>query len=266
MKKQRQSKKPRELILVGTLNVFWWLSVLAMLVLLILREKGIIDIPRWRFWAFWIIGLILIYAGGRNISEARNEILKKAGHGVEAWGKSIGAEIEGNRVIATLKNRRVIMDIIKLCTFTGQDSAILPFTRIRVQYSGKLPCVMELCQQGLSGRRIKFFDEEAYREWRSKPGRDPRHIPRKVKIHGIKVPTAFPKEMIPMVEKKAKNIFDNLDIGELKSKSKSNYPIILRIEPEQVFFLQEGGLRKKEYLEKVVNIMISLAEKTEEEF
>ena len=127
----------------------------------------------------------------------------------------------------------------------------MPWTRIRVRHTGKVPCVMEVVKGNT--RKIRFFDKNAYMGWKKKQ-KELHKVPKKVKIEGQKVPTAYRKEMISLVWDKAEPIFDDENIAEVKG--------IIRIEPRQVLFLEKGDLLDGEYLTMVGNLIFRLAEKT----
>jgi len=194
------------------------------------------------------------------LTEQKDKCLEKAGYGIKTLEKS-GAKVEtcGDYSIATftLADRDVFVDSIKIMECEEDVCFMVPFLRIQVKHTGKIACVMQV----LNGdrKRIEFFDKYTYMEWKQQSvDEDLRVVPRKVKIHGINVPTTFPKGMIPMVMERAKRIFDDPGIAQLEG--------ILRIEPERVFFLQEGNMPEQEHLKNMVNLLVGIAEKTEKEF
>jgi len=111
----------------------------------------------------------------------------------------------------------------------------IPHTRIIVKHAGEVPCVVEV-RYG----KISLFDKHAYMEWKERD-LDPRDVPTESKIDDN------------MAAEWIRQIFDNQNLSELNG--------ILRIEPEQVYFLQKGEFLEGKYLKDAANVLIGLSRK-----
>lgn len=227
----------------------------------------IINIPGWAKWTLYVLVLLIYLISISYISALREEFLEKSGYGIktlERWGARVETDpttTGGKYTIATLTSagRKVIVDIIEHKERTICGSTYIAYTRIytriRVEHTGKIPCVVEVLKGKIN--HIRFFDKYAYTEWKRRKW-DHRNVPKKVKINGNKVRTAAPKHIVLMVTEWARHVFNDQNIAKLNG--------ILRIEPEQVYFLQEGFLLEGEYLKNSVDSLVNLAEKIEKEY
>jgi len=238
------------------------LELLAFLISLVFIFCLLADVHQFQRWVDWLLIIFTVIAANLLfcfLGNRKRKLLEKAGYGIKTLEK-LGAKVEthGDYSIATLTlaDRDVFVDSVEIMDCDEEGCWTVPFLRIRVKHTGKIPCVMEVCNG--NRRHIEFFDRDAYMEWKKQQGEDLRDVPGKVKIHGIKVPTAYPEGLIPLMMERARHIFDDPGIAQLKG--------ILRIEPEQVFFLQEGDLPEQEHLRNIVNLLVGLSEKTEKTF
>lgn len=200
----------------------------------------------WGLFSLYIIIIILVFSGVC-IKRLREECLEKAGYGIKAlerWGASIetGPTTSGDRPIAatfTSAGKKAIVDIIDVWEWMDY-SYREPHTRIRVEHAGEIPCVVEVRNGRMD--HTSLFDKHAYMEGK-KRDLDPRDVSIESEINEN------------VVAEWIRHVFDNQSILELKG--------ILRIEPEQVYFLEQGKLLDGEYLRDAANVLISLAEKIE---
>ena len=83
------------------------------------------------------------------------------------------------------------MDVVEEKRSTGEK---VPYTRIRVEYRGETPYVMQM--RNLVKRQIEFFEKDVYIEWIEEIGKEPQpyepplKVPKKVTINGRRVSTA----------------------------------------------------------------------------
>ena len=230
-------------------------------------------------WLF--LYLLIAYAGTvlafHYCEEMKRKILKQKGYGTKSL-KDLGATItsyissvshkEQSVAALIVANRDVMVDVVEYKTLHGHEegtrSVYHPFTRIRVRHKGNPTCVVEIMYSG--GK--EFFGKDAYKEWMIQ---DPHEVyvpskvvkPRKLGIFivpGEKIPTKCPEEQIPFVRDRTRYMFDDERTTSLIKKG------ILRIEPEDVAFIQKGDTFDGEYLMEVINTLIGIAEKVEKMF
>jgi len=124
----------------------------------------------------------------------------------------------------------------------------MPYTRIRVEHTGKIPYVMELLN-----KKIRFFDEHAYMEWKKQLGFSYGSI---MWDFEIRIPEKIESRTNEnMVAEWVRCIYDTMVGAGLEG--------LLRIELEQVYFLQKGEFLEGAYLKNAVDVLTSLAEKME---
>lgn len=205
------------------------------------------NITGWTETELLFFGLIIYIFSIGCIKGLKVGYLEKAGYGIKAlerWGARIetGPTTTGDRPIAatfTSEGKKAIVDIIDVWEWMDYYYCE-PHTRIRVEHAGEIPCVVEVPHGRMD--HISFFDKHAYMEGK-KRDLDPRDVSIESKINEN------------VVAEWIRHVFDNQSISELKG--------ILRIEPEQVYFLKQGELLDGEYLKDAANVLISLAEKIE---
>lgn len=262
MPAKSRKKKPLVVTVLSILQVVGWIlwSAVWLFLIIIWNDKPIpwsdtpdwviFQIPlwaKWLVWVFWLLCGVCLFFYLKWLKEAK---LEQAGYGIKAL-KSTTKKTD----------RSIIADIVRVRTFApggpsgfGQHVEV-PWTRLRVRHTSKIPCVIEVVKG--KTKRMRFFENGAYMEWK-RHQEDQRTVPKKVKIERLKVATAYPREMNPAVMDKAERVFDAQDIAQVEG--------IIRIEPDQVFFLEEGDMLEGEYLRMVGNLLVRLAEKTEKEF
>lgn len=202
------------------------------------------NITGWTETELGFFGLIIYIFSIVCIEGLKGGCLEKAGYGVKAlerWGARLekGSTISGDRPIAatfTSAGKKATVDIVEIWEYMDHHYSI-PHTRIIVEHAGEIPGVVEM-RYG----RVSIFDKHAYMEWK-KRDLDPRDVPTKSRINDN------------MAAEWMRHIFHNQKISELKG--------ILRIEPEQVYFLQEGEFLEGKYLKDAANMLIGLSRKIE---
>ncbi len=256
MSPKRKSKEP---LVIGLIETAMGLVVIGSVAIAMCLMMGVFELPEWAKWltfamvivggtalGFFLLHLALAYR------EAYHE---KAGDGLRA--------LEG-----TIKeaDRTIRADIFEVTDdfqtalsgspmSGGYREVHVPWTRIRVSHRGKIPCVVEVVNGNI--KRMRFFDKDAYMEWRNQQ-KDHRKVPKKVKIWGRKVATAYPSKMIPSVLHESERIFDEYYMAKVKG--------IIRIEPDQVVFMQMGDPLEGENLKMVTYLLSRLATNTENYF
>ena len=224
-----------------------WIIFILWLGSLFVFDDDICNITGWTEWELLFFGLIIFILLRICIEYLMEKCLEKAGYGIKAlerWGARIetGPTTSGDRPIAatfTSAGKKAIVDIIDVWEWMDYWYC-KPHTRIRVEHAGEIPCVAEVPHGRMD--HISFFDKHAHMEGK-KRDLDPRDVSIESKINEN------------VVAEWIRHVFDNQSISELKG--------ILRIEPEQVYFLEQGELLDGEYLKDAANVLISLAEKIE---
>ena len=188
MPTKRRRKKPLAVIVIDIVEIplflFFsgvWLFILAWIYK---PEWVIFELPVWAKW------LALVFVGGSGfallffLKYLKEDYLEKAGYGI----KTLEPVIEK-------VDKTIIADTFEVAETWSSPSGYggttqVPWTRIRVRHTGKVPCVMEVVKGNT--RKIRFFDKDAYMGWKKKQ-KELHKVPKKVKIEGQKVPTACPK-------------------------------------------------------------------------
>lgn len=200
------------------------------------------NITGWTGTELLFFGLIIYIFSIVCIECLKVGCLEKAGYeikGLERWGARLetGPTTSGYTPIAaafTSAGTKATVDIVRIWEYMDYHYS-MPHTRIIVKHAGEMPCVVEV-RYG----KISLFDKHAYMEWK-KRDLDPRDVPTESRINDN------------MAAEWIRHIFDNQNISELKG--------ILRIEPEQVYFLQEGEFLEGKYLKDAANVLIGLSRK-----
>jgi len=263
---KRKSKEPLVIGLIETAVGLVVIAVVAIAFCLLLEAYNRQPWPNEIFaipvWAKWLAFAIVLVGGAAlaffllHLAETyREKYHEKAGDGLVALESTIK---EADRTIRA-DVFEVKDDFLTASsgspTFGGYREVHMPWTRIRVTHRARTPCVMEVVKG--NRKRIRCFDNSAYMAW-ERQGEVQHSIPKKVKIEGREVPTAYSKEMVPLVLDKAEHIFDDGDVAQVKGT--------IRIEPRQVLFLERGDPLEGEYLTMVTNLLCRLAEKAEREY
>lgn len=236
------------------LHILEWILIIALCIVpfVLMYHRGI------SYWA--VVGSMSGLAAGAGIaSNFRQRWLKKAGHGVKALEKA-GAKVEGvsDMAVFELPDRKVTVDEFEIMeSGGGYPSSVtytVPHTRIRVEHKGRIPCVIQV--EAKRREHPKFFDKDVYMEWSRTHPDEP--IPSKVKIYGRKVPTALSKESVPTATEWAKRILDDPNIAALKGP--------MWIDSDQILWVRREGTLPREFLEKAVKVLVSIAEKIEKQY
>lgn len=221
--------------------VILWLGSLSVF------NKVIHNITGWIGWVLLFLYIIIFGFSIECIRGSRKKCLEKAGYGIKAlerWGARIetGLTTSGDRPIAatfTSAGKKAIVDIIDVWEWMDYWYSE-PHTRIRVEHADEIPCVAEVPHGRMD--HIRFFDKHVYMEGNK----------RDLDIRNASIESKINENV---VAEWIRFVFDNQNLSELKG--------ILRIEPEQVCFLERGELLDGEYLKDAANVLISLAEKIE---
>ena len=150
--------------LLGTLS--WIIAIIMAIVLFtIMIVPWVLPI-----WASVLTPVFTIIIGGFLIfltEKYKRRYLEKAGYGIRTLEK-LGAKTEGNVATLTLRNRKVVTDIIKTAELAPggytQHLVSAAYTRISVEHRGNMPCVI---QASLEGKKsINLLDKEIYLQWK----------------------------------------------------------------------------------------------------
>ena len=252
----QKSKQPPIAGLLEAAAALVFIASVAIFMCLLMEVFRLPGWPKWLAVAIVIVGGTALGGFLYYLAETyREKYHEKAGDGLVALESTIK---EADRTIRA--DVFEVKDDFQTAlsgspTFGGYREVHMPWTRIQVRHTGKVPCVIEVVKGNT--KKIRFFDKNAYMGWKEQQ-KDLHNVPKKVKIQGQKIPTAYPKEMIPLVLDKAEHIFDDGDVAQVKGT--------IRIEPRQVLFLERGDPLEEEYLTMVTNLLCRLAEKAEREY
>ena len=256
MKRNGKSKeKPFEAQFFSTLAAAIWITAFILFIVIFDDDLssivGLGNVVGWEKWALCGIVLVIGLLLGGYISILSDKCLEKAGYGIKSLEK-YGARVETDATTATftLEGRNVIVDIIGINEDVGGEygCVAMPYTRIRVEHTGKIPYVMELMN-----KKIRFFDEHAYMEWKKQLGFSYESI---MWDWEMRIPEKIESRTNEnMVAEWERCIYDTMVGAGLEG--------LLRIEPEQVYFLQKGEFLEGTYLKNAVDVLTSLAEKME---
>lgn len=255
-----------------------------------IRRGRIPETPQWWAWAALnflaistivggVIGLILAettwglvlsglaIAVGLGLSAFAVERRERPQLGIKSLKRS-GARLEtpseGNafttssKAIFTFPDRNVAVDVVEEARSTGEK---VPYTRIRVEYAGKIPCIMQM--RNLIKRQIDFFEKDVYIEWTQEIGKEPQpyepplKLPKRVIIHGRRVSTALVKDTVPIAEQWARDILSDPNVAMIQGT--------IRIEPSQILWWRQGSMLPRQWLEDAIDGLVHLARKLESE-
>lgn len=250
----KSKEEPFEAQFFSTLAAAIWITAFILSIVIFddgLRSiVGLGNVVGWEKWALCGIVLVIGLLLSGYISILSDECLEKAGYGIKALEKcSAGAETDATTVTCASAGRNVIVDTVSIEETLGEECGCvaMPYTRIRVEHTGKIPYVMELLD-----KKIRFFDGHAYIEWKKQLGFAgsimwdfEMRIPEKIESRTNE----------NMVAEWVRCIYDTMVGSGLEG--------VLRIEPEQVCFLQKGEFLDGKYLKNAVDVLTSLAEKVE---
>ncbi len=258
MDSDRQKKTAKIIArLLSTLS--WIIAIVAAIVLIVLLMTPML-LPIWA----WALALVFtVVAGGLLFVLAERyerRYLEKAGYGIKTL-ENVGAQIDGNVAILTLRDRKVVADIIKTTELQPsgytQHLTGVTYTRISAEHKGKIPCVIQASLHGK--KRTSFLDKDVYLAWiREHPRSQFQLMPEKVYLNGSEVASTLPEESIPRVAERAERILDDPNMTTLKG--------FITIEPGRVWWLRRKDLLPHELLESAVNVLVDVAQRTEKEY
>ena len=258
MNSDRQSKTARLIArLFGTLS---WIIAFIMAVILFSLLLLPWALPTWA-WALTMVFTIIV--GGFLIfltEKYERKYLEKAGYGIKSLEKS-GATTEGNLATITLRDRKVIADIIKTTelstgSYTRRPAGVT-YTRISVEHKGNIPCVTQVSLEGK--KRINLLDKDIYLQWKKEyPRRQFSLMPRKVYLNDREVPGVLPEETIITIAERVERVVNDPGMTILKG--------FITIEPGWVWWLRRKDLLPQELLQNAVNILVDIARNIEKEY
>jgi len=255
-----------------------------------IRRGRIPETPQWWAWTALIFLAILAIAGGiiGLIVAETTSVLVVSGLaiavGLGLWAfaeerrrrpqlgikslKRSGARLEtpsedngfatSSKAIFTFPDRNVTVDVVEEARSTGEK---VPYTRIRVEHGGRMPCVMQM--RNFVKRQIEFFEKDVYIEWIEEIGKEPQpyepplKVPKRVPIHGRRVSTALAKDTFPTAEQWARDILSDPNVAMIQGT--------IRIEPSQVLWWRKGSMLPRQWLEDAIDGLVRLARKLESE-
>ena len=256
MKRNGKSKeKPLEAQFFSTLAAAIWITAFILSIVIFYDDFssiiGLGNVIGWEKWALCGIVLVIGLLLSGCMWVLSDKCLEKAGYGIkslEKWGARV--ETDASTAMFAPAGRNVIVDIVSIEETLGEEygCVAMPYTRIRVEHTGKIPYVMELLD-----KKIRFFDEHAYIEWKKQLGFSYGSI---MWDFEMRIPEKIESRTNEnMVAEWVRCIYDTMVGTGLEG--------ILRIEPEQVYFLQKGEFLEGTYLKNAVDVLTNLAEKME---
>ena len=256
MNRNGKSKgKPLEAQFFSTLAAAIWITAFILFIVIFDDDLssivGLGNVVGWEKWALCGIVLVIGLLLSGYMSVLSDMSFEKAGYGIKALEKcSAGVETDATTVTWTSAGRNVIVDIVSIEETLGEEygCVAMPYTRIRVEHTGKIPYVMELLD-----KKIRFFDEHAYIEWKKQLGFSYGSI---MWDFEMRIPEEIESETNEnMVVEWVRCIYDTMVGTGLEG--------VLRIELGQVYFLQKGEFLEGTYLKNAVDVLTRLAEKME---
>ena len=163
-----------------------------------------------------------------------------------------------SKAILTYPDRSVAVDVVEEVRSTGEK---VPYTRIRVEYRGRIPCIIQM--RNLAKRQINFFKKDVYIEWTKEickepqPFEPPLKVPKTVTIHGRRVSTAPAKTTVPKAEQWVQDILGDPNVARIQG--------IVRIEPTQILWWRRGSMLPRQWLEDAIDGLVHLARISESE-